>query len=60
MLPACMLLLLPLRLRLAARLTEPFFLSVPLREGVDPWFKVVEPLEAREAERWGISPSSTE
>jgi hypothetical protein len=60
MLPACMLFRLPLRFRLALRLTEPFFLRVPLREGVEPWFSVVEALEAREAERWGMSPSRTE
>jgi hypothetical protein len=49
-------LLLPLRFMLLALLTEFFFLSVPLREGVAPWFKV----EEREDERWCISPSITD
>lgn len=37
-------------------LTEPFFLRVPLREGVAPWFRA----EEREDERWWTSPSRTE
>ena len=45
MLPAFMLLLLPLRFKLEVLLTEFFFFRVPLREGV-PTF------EALEAERW--------
>jgi hypothetical protein len=45
--------LLPLRFMLLALLTEFFFLSVPLREGAAPWFRV----EEREDERWCISPS---
>ena len=60
MLPACMLLRLPLRFMLPLRFTEPFFFSVPLREGVEPWLRVVEPRDARDAERWGSSPSRME
>ena len=48
-----MLLLLPLRFKLVARLTEDFFFKVPLRDGAAPWFRV----EAREEERWGMSKS---
>ena len=44
--------LLPLRFMLPVLLTELFFLRVPLREGVAPWFRV----EEREDERWCISP----
>jgi hypothetical protein len=56
MLPACMDFLLPLRFMLLALFTEFFFLSVPLREGVAPWFRV----EEREDERGCISSSMTE
>lgn len=58
MLPARMLRRLPLRLRLPFRLTEFFFLRVPLRETLaaprERW-------EAREEERWmAVSPSRME
>jgi|TARA_R110002003_G_scaffold184_13_gene14492 hypothetical protein len=55
-----MLLRLPLRLRLPVLLTDPFFFSVPLRDGAEPWFNVEDALDAREADRWGMSPSSTD
>ena len=45
-----MLFLLPLRFKLPLLLTEPFFLSVPLRAGVEPWLRV-EAREALEADR---------
>jgi hypothetical protein len=54
--PACMDFLLPLRFMLPVLLTELFFLRVPLREGVAPWFRV----EEREEERWCTSPSRTD
>lgn len=58
MLPARVLRLLLLRLRLPLLLTEARFFSVPLREGVAeadaPWPPKVD---AREAERTGKSPS---
>lgn len=55
-LPACRLLLLPLRFKLPVLFTEDRFFKVPLREGAAPWFKV----EALEADRSGkfMSPSS--